>query len=93
MPDNTCVACGRIIPEGRMVCLQCGDYDDMQTFRPRIRPKPRTNGDRIRAMTNDELVHLIRSGICELDSNFRNCKRLDCDECVRLWLESEVRHE
>lgn len=31
--DNTCVCCGRIIPEGRQICLHCGDYDDMQTFK------------------------------------------------------------
>lgn len=31
--DNTCVCCGRIIPEGRQICLHCGDYDDMQVFK------------------------------------------------------------
>lgn len=31
--DNTCVCCGRIIPEGAVLCLHCGDYDDMQTFK------------------------------------------------------------
>ena len=31
--DNTCVCCGRIIPEGGHICLACGDYDEMQTFR------------------------------------------------------------
>ena len=43
MPDNTCICCGRIIPEGRHICLACGDYDDMQTFRPSSRahyPEP-----------------------------------------------------
>ena len=33
--DNTCICCGRIIPEGRHICLLCGEYDDMQTFKPR----------------------------------------------------------
>lgn len=43
MHDNTCIRCGRIIPEGRHICLACGDYDDMQTFRPSSRahyPEP-----------------------------------------------------
>lgn len=31
--DNTCICCGRIIPEGAVLCLHCGDYDDMQTFK------------------------------------------------------------
>lgn len=39
MPDNTCIVCGRIIPEGRHICLACGDYDDMQTFsQPKRKP-------------------------------------------------------
>ena len=33
MPENTCICCGKVIPEGRQVCLSCGDYDDMQTFK------------------------------------------------------------
>lgn len=64
MPDNTCVCCGRIIPEGGHICLACGDYDDQQTFRPSSRayyPEPPkvTNGDRIRQMTDEELAVLL----------------------------------
>lgn len=64
MQDNTCVCCGRIIPEGRHICLSCGSYDDMQTFRPSSRayyPEPPkvTNADRIRQMTDEELVKSI----------------------------------
>lgn len=38
MPDNTCICCGKIIPEGQHICLACGDYDDMQTFRQNTKP-------------------------------------------------------
>ena len=31
--ENTCVCCGRIIPEDRHICLHCGEYDDIQTFK------------------------------------------------------------
>lgn len=55
MTDNRCISCGRIIPEGRIICLHCEGSDDMQTFTPRIR----TNGDRIRAMTNAELASFL----------------------------------
>lgn len=37
--DNICVCCGKIIPEGRHVCLRCGSYDDMQTFRAERHPE------------------------------------------------------
>lgn len=33
MHDNTCIRCGRPIPDDMRICLACGDYDDMQTFR------------------------------------------------------------
>lgn len=32
MPDNTCVCCGKIIPEGRQICLSCEGQNEMQTF-------------------------------------------------------------
>lgn len=30
MVQNRCVACGRIIPEGRQICLQCEYGNDFQ---------------------------------------------------------------
>lgn len=33
MADNTCMLCGRIIPEGRHICLSCEGQNEMQTFR------------------------------------------------------------
>lgn len=58
MPENNeCVCCGRIIPEGTMICLQCGYNDDMQTFRPKIV----TNGDRIRAMDDKQLSEYLET--------------------------------
>lgn len=56
MPDGTCMVCGRIIPEGRHICLSCWDYDDQQRFAV---DKQKTNGDRIRAMTNAELAKFL----------------------------------
>lgn len=38
MQENRCICCGRIIPEGQHICLACGDYDDMQTFRQNTKP-------------------------------------------------------
>lgn len=34
MPDGTCMVCGRIIPEGRHICLSCMGQE-MQSFQPK----------------------------------------------------------
>lgn len=40
-PDNLCVICGTIIPEGRMICPMCGTKDDIEGYAQLIRkPKP-----------------------------------------------------
>ena len=89
MQDNTCVCCGRIIPKGRHICLSCGDYDDMQTFKPSLRanypepyvPPKKTNGDRIRSMNNNEIANTIGKLF-----------RLDCftETALFNWLEREA---
>ena len=48
MKNNTCVCCGRVIPEGRQICLHCGDYDDQQTFR-----QPCNGAKRFFSITDD----------------------------------------
>ena len=94
MRDNTCICCGRIIPEGRQICLHCGDYDDMQTFKPSLRanypepyvPPKKTNGDRIRAMSNEELAQfLCRIGDC------KTCPFSSIQCNIRGWLEREAK--
>ena len=32
MPDGTCMVCGRVIPEGRHICLSCEGQNEMQRF-------------------------------------------------------------
>lgn len=38
-PDNLCVVCGTIIPEGRMICPICGTKDEAEAFAQLIRRK------------------------------------------------------
>ena len=93
MPDNTCICCGKIIPEGQHICLACGDYDDMQTFR-RPEQKPKTNGDRIRSMSDEALIPVVLTYVCRMISRERQgCPCSDCDDCVRFWLRKEARHD
>lgn len=76
--EKKCIKCGCVIPNDAFICLHCESENDMQTFRPRIV----TNGDRIRAMTNKELVQLgVRLGIVP--------KWLDA--AALEWLESEAK--
>lgn len=103
MPDNTCVCCGKIIPEGRHICLSCEGQNEMQRF-VTDKLKPGTNGDRIRAMSDAQLVGFIVTAL--------SAKAIECDYCIHRnevcrnkrpsrrcaagmieWLRSEVRNE
>ena len=88
MNENTCVCCGRIIPEGRHICLLCEGQNDMQTFGGR----PKTNGDRIRQMTDEELANIVQFWL-ECDDctcNDGDCGA-DCFYAACKWLKQEVK--
>ena len=91
--SNTCVICGKDIPEGSQVCVICGDV-----------PKKNTNYDRIRNMSVEEMAVVLYDAadrIC-----FENCKQdtgnkhqcrfgegvasENCINCIKQWLETEV---
>lgn len=36
-PDNLCVICGAVLPEGRQVCPICGTKDDVKSYAKLIR--------------------------------------------------------
>lgn len=90
MPENnTCVCCGRVIPEGKQICLQCSNYDDMQTFK---RPEKKTECIRtmmeqkvecIRTMMEQEVTDFVWQYICR---NMQSCPAHGCHECVMNWL-------
>lgn len=73
MNDNTCIVCGKIIPEGGQLCLHCGQYDESKP------PKPVTFGDKLRHMTDEELgKYLARLTVDCLSANCCVCQF--CDE-------------
>ena len=81
MENNTCVCCGRIIPEGLQICRSCESRDE---------PPARNNGDMLRAMSNQNLakwlVYVASIVIsCDEDSYTSVKKWLDspCDRPVR----------
>lgn len=52
---------------------------------------PQTNGDRIRAMTDEELAKLLKSGTFICGRLGDVCKDMPgCEECCLVWLRSPV---
>lgn len=79
---ETCVCCGRVIPEGSQYCVICGN---------KVKGK-QTNYDRIRGMSVEEMSFLLECspcGYCELYEG-QNCDNTSCNQGIRQWLESEV---
>ena len=57
--------------------------------------KPRTNADKVREMTDEELAELLGKCCCVTKSD-EDCihfydDEVDCNKCVREWLQSEVK--
>lgn len=58
----------------------------------------KTNADRIRAMSNEELAEFLYWGHCPSEEYFDNCPRYrdevpDCHKCWREWLKEEAKDE
>lgn len=82
MPEaNTCVCCGRIIPEGTQICLQCGSYDDQQRFEQKSDSIDKEM--RIQRMIDSRVTDFLWTYIC---SKKQSCPAGDCTECVINWL-------
>lgn len=74
--DN-CRFCGAVMDEE----ADCGEYVE-------VKRKPRTNGDKIREMSNQEIAEFIDSEIYCLASNL--CGEGMCAECLLKYLNEEV---
>lgn len=92
---NTCKACGRPIPMDQHICLQCGTENVMQTFEQR-KKEPETNGDRIRAMIDDEeLLSAIGTGCYRCAYSSGECDGYG-DGCYAgnlKWLKQEAKED
>lgn len=65
-------------------CDKCGWIKQQCTCE-----EPITNADKIRSMTDEELVQII---LCPHDMNREYCcKRKTCYDCCLEWLQSEVK--
>lgn len=64
------------------------------SYCPQATP-PKTNADRIRSMTDEELGKLLNEfGHCPLSRIEDECRSFDrCRDCWIDWLKEEVKHE
>ena len=77
-------------------CPVCADFCPVTNF-PEIckfaefEGQKRTNGDKIRGMTDEELFHLFTdaNGVFTCPSD-GNCIYEDCSECWERWLQKEA---
>ena len=86
---NKCMICGREIPEDRHICLSCEHTNELQTFRT----EPKTNGDRIRQMTDEELGEFLALDMCSICSECLSDTCGDTDTCkkgIMNWVKMEV---
>lgn len=86
MNEPKCIVCGRPIPEGRFICLHCEGQNEMQKFRK----KPKTNGDRIRRMTDDELADVLQGQCACCAYRLTGCTEKECKGGALKWLKQEV---
>jgi len=58
-------------------------------------PKMKTNSDRIRSMTDEELASVITDDWCEIVCGETDylCNNGTCEQHVLKWLKEEVKHE
>lgn len=88
--DGFSKACPTCLNQGSKHCFKCKMEMGESGYEPKV---AMTNGDRIRAMTDEELVDLINEfNICDNRTN-EECKfnyGADCSECVLDWLKQPV---
>lgn len=79
--NGKCMCCGRVIPDGHHICLSCERTNEMRTYVGIPKSSYReivSNGDTVRAMTNEELAKFMHeySGVSE--------------DIWRYWLDKDV---
>lgn len=71
-------------------CFACDNGDQWEAKRHRSPNKPKTNADRIRAMTDEKLAELLRDYQCNTCDFNGFCDETDkCKEEIFKWLKKE----
>ena len=71
--------------------------DAVQTIAAEITAPPKSNGDRIRQMTDEELAKMVDMRVCRVvKPDGKDCPKGfyfgKCDECVLKWLKQEAQN-
>lgn len=76
------------------------DITECCLFEPKQpkKPKPLTNADRIRQMTDEELAEMVSMKVCRIvKPDGKDCPKGfyfgKCDKCVIAWLKQEVQND
>ena len=82
-----------IVTDMDVHCTQAGWTECMEILSKikqigeELAEQPKTNGDRIRAMTDEELAHHYVDAICHMH---KECPSINCIECGLNWLKKDV---
>ena len=88
--------CGQACPYNTLNGCKVKEYNaicPLSNMATPITKYQMTNADRIRAMSDEELVVLIRCGICAYIRNEERCNFGDCLDCIREWLKQPAEVE
>lgn len=100
MPDNTCIVCGRIIPEGRQICPSCEHRRESrrQTNRDKLLHTAEYDtlcqmNTRLRMYDGWRPCIMTAMGL-DYFARSERCKRFgtSCKDCIAAWLNEEVHH-
>jgi hypothetical protein len=90
--------CENCFHQSEFKSVECGScivsyYDGEQQGLPsNFKPKPKTNADRIRAMSDEELADVVANGVgCVRKAP--HCMEEDCTPCILQWLKQPVGDE
>jgi hypothetical protein len=79
-------------------CINCNSYFNFDELYKRrigeaLKPKPLTNADRIRAMSDEELAEQLSTKYCPNDSSYKQkcVEQVSCWSCWLGWLKKEVK--
>ena len=97
-PDNLCVVCGSIIPEGRMICPICGTKDNIEGYAQLIRKD--TAKPEVEFKVDDKYEQSFRQGyktgfkegmkhVCDIKQDYERLKRENA--LLRSQIESRLR--
>ena len=78
-------------------CRKCAKFEECAVDEDcgLFKPKPQTNADRIRSMTDEELAIIFNSATACLSwmlDNWECPSLLNCEECWIKWLKEEVQN-